>query len=93
MQTRDLKLLLELGILDPRADEFTAYVLWADFCKDPVVHTRSREAGSGTFGTPGTPSDVHVVYAAMSTQEKQELYERLYAKAEATNRAKVGRLS
>jgi hypothetical protein len=88
MRSIDVQLLLESGILDPRADEGTAWMVWGKLCKDPIVAERTRIVKSRPENQP--PNDpnltgifiydaVQIVEQEMTAAEKVALRDRVIA--------------
>ena len=81
MQSAEVSLLLDLGVLDERADEGTAFTLLGMVIHDPVVFRRLLDL------PPTQPRDnyagLHAVVQAMPPAEKQALQDRVLAKCAA----------
>jgi hypothetical protein len=81
MQTEDLNMLISLGVLDPRADELSAMIVWGVFLRDPVVFQRAGALPRDSkYPAMLTPDAENKVVAAMSPVEKEELKHRILAK-------------
>jgi hypothetical protein len=80
METEDLQLMVDIGILHPRADEGTCFLVWGKVIRDPIVRKRS----SALPRDPAYPAMIpmgatRAVIEAMSEAEKAELCERILA--------------
>jgi len=80
MQTDDIRLMLDLGVMNPRADQSEAFFVWAKLGDDPaiVAHIRKLDYHDPRFR--GNPYfGVHDAVAAMTDFEKACLNERVRA--------------
>ena len=79
LREEQIQLLLDLGVLDPRADEGTAYRIWGALLADPIFRIMRW-----TIRDPKRPSVVpysatFTAVASMSRAEKDALAERIIA--------------
>ena len=88
MRKIDCELLIDLGIVDSRADEGTAWVVWGKLCKDPVVSVRTREVNARPENQyPQDPNQtgifiydaVQIVEQEMTPAERVALRDRVLA--------------
>jgi hypothetical protein len=90
MWTRDLQLLVELEIMDPRANSDEAFFVWVELMRDPAVEpgsrayydSRPKPTHDQIWGFApmdyGQPYDgVHAAVAAMKPAERLALGERV----------------
>jgi hypothetical protein len=83
MQTEDIQVLVDLGVLNPRADELSAYTVWGLLLKDPIVWQRKLALPRDPKYPAMIPTGaVHTVVAAMTAKEKEELRDRILDKCE-----------
>lgn len=80
-----MKLLVEIGLLDPRADEFSAYMLEGQVSNDPVVWARRWELAR-TTGNTLKLDGTRIVIEKMTEPEREALRERIFQKHAATVR-------
>jgi hypothetical protein len=67
MKPWQLKILLDLKILDPKAETFTAFTLWGAFLRDPIIRQRLFQVRTGYVD----------IVAAMTAKEKDDLRARI----------------
>jgi hypothetical protein len=88
MRKIDVRMLFDLGIVDPHADEFTAYVVWGKLCTDPIVAERAAVVWARPENQyPSCPNQtgifcydaVQIVEQEMSESEKVALRDRVIA--------------
>jgi hypothetical protein len=92
MNENDVQLLLDLGIVDPRADEYSAWTAWYKFLDELGGPVGDRARALGPQPTPGCQDPSHPNYAEyfgddrvqklvnqMTPAEKIELRDRTLA--------------
>jgi hypothetical protein len=81
METTEIQLLVDLGVLNPRADEFSALTVWGMLIKDPVVWKRKIALPRNPRYPAMIAHDAEfIVIAAMTADEKKQLADRILAK-------------
>lgn len=80
METEQLQFMCDIGILNPRADEFTAYLLWGKVIADPVLWKMKVAACNDPEIQALPPGDPRAsLYNRLTAQEKIELRDRVFA--------------
>jgi hypothetical protein len=82
MQTENIILMVELGIINPReTDEFSFFAAWDALTKDPLVWARTRAVPRNPEFPAMIPlGATRTVVAAMPPAEKKALRDRVLAK-------------
>lgn len=82
MRTEDLILMVELGILNARADEFSSFMVWGLLIKDPVIWKRKIALAHAAGSTVIPIGAVNEIVVALTVDEKEELRDRILAQCE-----------
>jgi hypothetical protein len=77
MRTDDIQFMVDIGILNPRADEFTAFLLWGKVIADPVLRKRMVALCDDRILSLDDPR--RNVRATLTDQDKIELRDRVLA--------------
>lgn len=83
MRTEDIQVMVDVGILNPRADELTAFLVWGFVLADPIVWQKKLALlRTDPYKAMIPEGGARKVIAAMTAAEKEELRERILAKCE-----------